>query len=376
MACRALHNQPHLTRPNSKAPRTAGQRTSRLPVPLSPSAERTASPPPSTLSSLPQTPAPSSQAHHLCVPTVRSLPPLSPSAPRFLLSPHNGNQSPVSAACRRAKASQGAAPEHEPRTPVGPSPPSPPQGSWARLPPVRWQCRLVLISPARPRRPFPDRRHGLCTHALPQETRGSSRAGPALIPPGQAPRRGRGARWNLASDSLRGPHWGSRCGDLARDTPPLPRNGPTPRGQGRPSPRRRHRRPLDPQARALVPEGARRPQWPGGPRSAAATRSLRCRAATEAGNSGEQLPPGTESSHPQPGEADNTGSRENWRGKRSRELRTAPCAGPRRQSGGQTALPPPKRHSDLVSPQTGLRDSPHGPSYRSGQPSLNRPHFR
>lgn len=71
--------------------------------------------------------------------------------------------------------------------------------------------------------------------ALPVHTRspaGDSRLlqdRPALVtpvpgaPPGGSPR---GPQAELT---------GSRCRALARDTPPLPRNGPTPRGQGRPS---------------------------------------------------------------------------------------------------------------------------------------------
>lgn len=46
---------------------------------------------------------------------------------------------------------------------------------------------------------------------------------------------------------------GNRCGDLAWDAPPLPRNSPTRQGQGRPSSRCRPRRSLDTQARGRAP---------------------------------------------------------------------------------------------------------------------------
>lgn len=51
-----------------------------------------------------------------------------------------------------------------------------------------------------------------------------------------------------------------------------------------------------------------------------------------------------------PNEA-NTGSREKWRGNRSRGLRTAPGTRLRRRTTRKAACPPPSLHSDLVSPQ-------------------------
>lgn len=201
------------------------------------------------------------------------------------------------------------------------NPPPYPQGSGKKTlppPPSSPRCPQAASSgsdhPCAPTAPS-EAVVAVFTHGRPQETQRLP-SGAWSHHPWSPPRPPRSAKLCSADSPLR--RGGSR-GDLARDTPPLPRNSPTRQGQGRPSSRRRLKRPLDLQAGA----GPRRER--GGGRNEKAPVQL--------------VPPGDSVSPSPPSKADNTGSCENWRGHRSRGHRTKS----RRRPGRKTALPLPNR---------------------------------
>lgn len=163
---------------------------------------------------------------------------------------------------------------------------------------------------------------------------------------------------------------GAVCGDLARDTPPLPRHSPIRWGQGRSSPRHGPDGPWTYRP-GVGPQKGRRGARPKREASGVA-------GPPEAGWLGGQLSLGNSVfPHPQSNEADNTGSRENWRGNRSRGLHSARCqTASTSRPGGRAPAAGAALGPSLTSDCCSGTHSPPGPSYHSRRPSLNRPHFR
>lgn len=191
-----------------------------------------------------------------------------------------------------------------------------------------------FLSP--PRSHSPSR--GCCLPTVPQETGSSSRKRPGLIIPGsRAAHGGRHAPWNFADRTVEPGE--QRRGPCPGHVSPPPQQ-PTRHGQGRPSS-------LDPQARGPASEEARRLQRrPArrGPRPEQEASGI-ARPLT-LGDSASNNPLGPQFPFVSNKTA-NTSSREKDRGDRPHRLRTVPGTRPRQKA----ALPPPRLHSNLVSPQ-------------------------